>query len=130
MRAFKLALIVAFAVFLVACGGSNEPKAVAIDFEKALIDGKVKKLTSLINLSDEEKKQHSKEIEGKLLQMIAQVEKQVNAKGGFDKIEFVEEQITEDKAVVSLKIHFKDGSNIDDRVRLEKVNGTWKVNLK
>ncbi len=130
MRAFKLALIAAFAVFLVACGGSNEPKAVAIDFEKALIDGKVKKLTSLINLSDEEKKQHSKEIEGKLLQMIAQVEKQVNAKGGFDKIEFVEEQITEDKAVVSLKIHFKDGSNIDDRVRLEKVNGTWKVNLK
>ena len=130
MRAFKLALIVAFAVFLVACGGSNEPKAVAIDFEKALIEGKVKKLTSLINLSDEEKKQHSKEIEGKLLQMIAQVEKRVNAKGGFDKIEFVEEQITEDKAVVSLKIHFKDGSNIDDRVRLEKVNGTWKVNLK
>ena len=130
MRAFKLALIAAFAVFLVACGGSNEPKAVAIDFEKALIDGKVKKLTSLINLSDEEKKQHSKEIEGKLLQMIAQVEKRVNAKGGFDKIEFVEEQITEDKAVVSLKIHFKDGSNIDDRVRLEKVNGTWKVNLK
>ena len=130
MRAFKLALIAAFAVFLVACGGSNEPKAVAIDFEKALIEGKVKKLTSLINLSDEEKKQHSKEIEGKLLQMIAQVEKQVNAKGGFDKIEFVEEQITEDKAVVSLKIHFKDGSNIDDRVRLEKVNGTWKVNLK
>ena len=91
MRAFKLALIAAFAVFLVACGGSNEPKAVAIDFEKALIDGKVKKLTSLINLSDEEKKQHSKEIEGKLLQMIAQVEKRVNAKGGFDKIEFVEE---------------------------------------
>ena len=130
MRAFKLALIAAFAVFLVACGGSNEPKAVAIDFEKALIEGKVKKLTSLINLSDEEKKQHSKEIEGKLLQMIAQVEKRVNAKGGFDKIEFVEEQITEDKAVVSLKIHFKDGSNIDDRVRLEKVNGTWKVNLK
>ena len=129
MRAFKLAFIAAAAAFLVACGGSNEPKDVAIGFEKALIDGDTKKLTSMINLTEQEKKEHGKEIESKLLQMSAQVEKQVKAKNGFDKIEFIEEQITEDKAVVKLKIHFKDGSNIDDRVRLTKVDGKWKVEL-
>lgn len=132
MRAFKLAFIAAVAAFLVACGGGNEPKDVAIGFEKAMIDGNVKKLMSMINLSDlkeDEKKELNKEIEGKLLQMSARVDKQVKAKNGFDKIEFIEEQITEDKAVVKLKIHFKDGSNIDDRVRLTKVDGKWKVEL-
>lgn len=128
MRLVQFLLIAMLAVFFTACG-SNEPKEVAMEYEKAMMKGEVKKLISLINISEEEKKQHSKEIEGKLLQMTAQAEKQVQAKGGFDKIEFIEEQSDENKSVVNLKIHFKDGSNINDRVRLEKVNGAWKVRL-
>ena len=130
MRAFKLVLIAAFAVFLVACGGSNEPKAVAIDFEKALIEGKTKKLVSMLYLTEQEKKDYGEFIEGKLLQMTAMVKQQVEAKGGFDKIEFVEEQIKDDRATVVLKLHFKDGSNSNDRVRLIKADGKWKVELK
>ena len=130
MRAFKLALIVAFAVFLVACGGSNEPKAVAIDFEKALIEGKTKKLVSMLYLTEQEKKDYGELIEGKLLQMTAMVKQQVEKNGGLKEIEFVEEQIKDDRATVVLKLHFKDGSNKNERVSLVKADGKWKVELK
>ena len=131
MRAFKLAFIAAVAAFLVACGGGNEPKSVATDFEKALIAGDTKKLAPMLYMSEQERKEYGEFIEGKLLQMSAMVKSQVEKKGGLDKIEFVEEQITEDKATVVLKIHFKDGSNKDERVPLRKdEKGKWKVELK
>lgn len=128
MRNLKFMLVAAFAALFIACG-SSAPKDVAMDFSKAMIEGKTKKLVSMIYLP-EKYKNHSDEVEGKLMQMTARVKSQVEAKGGFDRIEFVEEQIQEDKATVKLKIHFKDGSSEDERVRLIKSDGKWKVNMK
>ena len=147
MRAFKLAFIAAVAAFLVACGGSNEPKSVAIKYTENMLNGKVEKVLPLINmptkdpfcgpgkgeckdLSEQEKQAWEKQIEGKLLQMSAEITRKVESKGGFDRVEFVGEEVEGDKALVNLKIHFKDGSNVDDKVSLERVDGKWKVNPK
>lgn len=56
--------------------------------------------------------------------------KRIQAKGGFDRLEFISDNTEGNKSVVNLKIYFKDGSNVDDKVHLEKVSGDWKVNLK
>ena len=146
MRLFKILLTTAFVAFFVACG-SNEPKAVALKYEQNMLDGKINKVLPLINmptkdplctlgkgdckeLTAQEKQAFEKQIEGKLLQMSAEMSKRIQAKGGFDRLEFIGDNTEGNKSVVNLKIYFKDGSNVDDKVHLEKVNGDWKVNLK
>ena len=146
MRLFKILLTTAFVAFFVACG-SNEPKAVALKYEQNMLDGKINKVLPLINmptkdpfcalekgdckeLTAQEKQAFEKQIEGKLLQMSAEMSKRIQAKGGFDRLEFIGDNTEGNKSVVNLKIYFKDGSNVDDKVHLEKVNGNWKVNLK
>lgn len=144
MRVFKFMLMSAFATLFIACG-SNEPKDVALKYEQNMLNGKINKVLPLINmptkdpycvlaeckeLSAQEKQAFEKQIEGKLLQMSAEISKKVQAKGGFDKVEFVGDNTEGNKSIVTLKIYFKDGSNVDDKVHLEKVNGEWKVNPK
>lgn len=146
MRLFKILLTTAFVAFFVACG-SNEPKAVALKYEQNMLDGKINKVLPLINmptkdpfcalgkgdckeLTAQEKQAFEKQIEGKLLQMSAEMSKRIQTKGGFDRLEFIGDNTEGNKSVVNLKIYFKDGSNVDDKVHLEKVNGNWKVNLK
>ena len=90
----------------------------------ALGKGDCKELTA------QEKQAFEKQIEGKLLQMSAEMSKRIQAKGGFDRLEFIGDNTEGNKSVVNLKIYFKDGSNVDDKVHLEKVNWDWKVNLK
>lgn len=146
MRLFKILLTTAFVSFFVACG-SNEPKSVALKYEQNMLDGKIGKVLPLINmptkdpfcalgkgdckeLTAQEKQAFEKQIEGKLLQMSAEMSKRIQAKGGFDRLEFISDNTEDNKSVVNLKIYFKDGSNVDDKVHLERVNGEWKVNLK
>lgn len=146
MRLFKILLTTAFVAFFVACG-SNEPKAVALKYEQNMLDGKINKVLPLINmptkdpfcalgkgdckeLTAQEKQAFEKQIESKLLQMSAEMSKRIQAKGGFDRLEFISDNTEGNKSVVNLKIYFKDGSNVDDKVHLEKVSGDWKVNLK
>lgn len=146
MRLFKILLTTALVAFSVACG-SNEPKAVALKYEQNMLDGKINKVLPLINmptkdpfcalgkgdckkLTAQEKQAFEKQIEGKLLQMSAEMSKRIQAKGGFDRLEFIGDDTEGNKSVVNLKIYFKDGSNVDDKVHLERVNGDWKVNLK
>ena len=105
MRLFKILLTTAFVAFFVACG-SNEPKAVALKYEQNMLDGKINKVLPLINmptkdpfcalgkgdckeLTAQEKQAFEKQIEGKLLQMSAEISKRIQAKGGFDRLEFI-----------------------------------------
>lgn len=133
MRLAKLVFIALCAVFLAACG-SNEPKDVALSFEKAMIDGDVKKVMSQLYLAKNGDKPltdtDKQALEGKLMMMTGEAKRQADARGGFDKVEFVEETVGENEAQVKMRIHFKDGSTSDDKVSLIKNDGKWKVNLK
>lgn len=133
MRLAKLVFIAFCAVFLAACG-SNEPKDVALSFEKAMIDGDVKKVMSqlyLVKKGDTPLTDADKQaIEGKLMMMTGEVKNKTQARGGFDKVEFVEETVGENEAQVKVRLHFKDGSTSDDKVYLIKNDGKWQVNLK
>lgn len=133
MRLAKLVFIALCAVFLAACG-SNEPKDVALSFEKAMIDGDVKKVMSqlyLVKKGDTPLTDADKQaIEGKLMMMTGEVKNKTQARGGFDKVEFVEETVGENEAQVKVRLHFKDGSTSDDKVYLIKNDGKWQVNLK
>lgn len=133
MRLAKLVFIALCAVFLAACG-SNEPKDVALSFEKAMIDGDVKKVMSqlyLVKKGDTPLTDADKQaIEGKLMMMTGEVKNKTQARGGFDKVEFIEETVGENEAQVKVRLHFKDGSTSDDKVYLIKNDGKWQVNLK
>lgn len=89
MRLAKLVFIALCAVFLAACG-SNEPKDVALSFEKAMIDGDVKKVMSQLYLAKNGDKPltdtDKQALEGKPMMMTGEIKRQADARGGFDKI--------------------------------------------
>ena len=60
MSNLKFMLVAAFAALFIACG-SSAPKDVAMDFSEAMIEGKTKKLVSMIYLP-EKYKNHSDEV--------------------------------------------------------------------
>lgn len=128
MRFFKVFLMVLVAAMLAACGG-RDAKDVALDFENAVIKGDVDKIFSMLDMSDEDKK-HEQEIKGKLAYMIGGIPAEVKKKDGLDKIEVENENCNDTYCSVNLKIYFNDGSSKDDRVKLKKVDGTWKINPK
>ena len=125
MRFFKVFLMVLVAAMLAACGG-RDAKDVALDFENAVIKGNVDKIFSMLDMNDEDKK-HEQELKGKLAYMVGGIPAQVEQKGGVDKIEVENENCDDTYCMVNLKIYFNDGSSKNDRVKLKKVDGTWKI---
>lgn len=111
-------------VVLNACG-SSEPKDIAVSFIKDMASGNGE---SLISYFDVPKEQGAKEIlDGKLKMAADNEAKNAKSKGGIDKIEVLNENITEDKAFVEITITYKDGTQERDSVRFKKVDGNWKI---
>ena len=125
MRFFKVFLMVLVVAMLAACG-ERDAKDVALDYENALIKGDVDKIISMLDMNDEDKK-HEQELKGKLAYMVGGIPAQVEQKGGVDKIEVENENCDDTYCMVNLKIYFNDGSSKNDRVKLKKVDGTWKI---
>lgn len=117
------------AVFVVACGGSSEPDAVAKDFFTDLYNGKAD--TSKVYLGKNANEPGAQEmVEGKVKAGAAKAKAQADAKGGLDSVQTVDVKTEGNRSTVNLEFTFKDGSKSKERVKLFNEDGDWKVSLR
>lgn len=54
---------------------------------------------------------------------------EIKAKGGIAEIEFLKEEIDEDEANFKVKLVYGDGTSKDEKVKLVKEEGEWKLGI-
>lgn len=111
------------AIFLAACGDS--PKDVAIEATEAIFKGDSQKYLSYVIITDEARRMGINE--GKVELGIREAKKKADMLGGVKKVEILSEEINDDKALVRIRVHFKNGTSEDSGTRLRKVDNKWKI---
>lgn len=123
-----LLLVVGVGLFT-ACGEST-PKDVAVDFVKSAYSKENADLIDFVAIPKEKNDEATQAyVKGKLAEQNARSVEYAKNKGGLDKVEVVSEEINEDRAQVQLKVIFKDNSSDNQRFKLQKLDGKWKINL-
>lgn len=113
-------------VMVSCCGDSNTPTAVAIKSMKCIQEKDYEGLVNLVNASEQEK-------QGLLALFQEKLSKQDEKNGGIKSFEAINEEIDEEKgtAVVTMKVLYNDGSEKEQKTKLEKdEKGDWKLSLK
>ena len=130
---YVLFLALFLGVSLAACGGGGNPaENAALGFYNAAYKGETDKMLSLAADVDMSKESEKSMAKGKLEMMSGAAKEEAGKKGGFKKVEVSPEkpsEIAEDKATVYVVTHFGDGTKKEERTRLVKENGAWKVKL-
>lgn len=120
------------ALLLSACGGSEKPEDVAVQFSKYVYDGKSDKMLELIDtrkLGADEKSV----LEGKLKVAMESVKGEVEKNGGYKEI--VSTAVTGEckdeggVCTVKLKTTFGNGKTEDGEVKVVNVGGEYKVSF-
>lgn len=123
-----------FAIFglisiMIACSGQpNTPGETAKLFGEKFAEGDIEGALTMI-VGFEEAKKEEKE---KLQSLFEKAYNETKEKHqGVKSIEIVEEKINEagDKATVTLKTTFNDGTTKEDKNKLVKVDGKWKMTM-
>ena len=105
---------------MTSCGGrDNSPAGVAKAAVECLMD---KDYKGYMNLTDATKEQ--KEAMSAMLQKVGQ---EAEKKGGLKDFDIVNEEIDEKngKAVVTVKIRYKDGQDEENKMKMVKKDGKW-----
>lgn len=113
------------------CGGSsdNTPQAVAQSYVQALAKGDSDALMKVMD-TEGASETDLKKIGGKMQILVAEVEAEIQKKGGLDKVECDEPDIEDNRAALHVIIHYKDGSSDRQMMRLVKnKDGEWKVRM-
>lgn len=122
MKRIVLVLAAAVAVFCcAACSSSKGPEKVAKDAISALQKGDYDAYAATFNMSESDQKMLSGMIEEK-------VGKEMAEKGGIKSFKIVKTEYDEtgNKAEVTVHIVYKDGTEDDDEMKFELVDGAWK----
>lgn len=126
LAAFSVCLIV------IACSSSNTPEATAKAFIEKSYAGNADAALALIHMPQESKPGEREMMQGKIKGMVAEQKDRAERKGGVKEITVQSSEIDKNdpnRAYANVHIQFKDGTDTDDRVRLIKIDGKWKVFL-
>lgn len=119
-------LSILFAIALLGCSAST-PSDITKEVVGDIYNGKVENALSYFNLPQQE---GAKElITGKLKMQSEDAKESAKNKGGFAGIEIIAEEINGDRAIVSFKEKFKNGSEKRNEMRFVKVDNKWKIAL-
>lgn len=124
MKQFFNIVVWVFALSVVGCAADRSPRSLAKHFYKAIAGGEYDKALSYITLDEE--------IDLELYHAIMEkVSTSIEAKGGVEKIEIIDEQIAEDgmSAVVASAITYADGSVDKEYCDLKFKNEKWVIDV-
>ncbi|TBU90661.1 DUF4878 domain-containing protein [Stutzerimonas kirkiae] len=128
--AFRALIFSLLAVLLAACSGSG-PEATTESFYKAAAKGDVDKAIGLISFADVGANEMV-QAKGKVQMIVGQLQARIQANDGLDSVEVLSSTVSEDgnQATLHNRLNYKNGKSQDDRVRLVKEKGDWKIALK
>lgn len=123
-KLFLNAFLMAIVAVLIACGGAKTPESVVENFYNKLgsgdVDGAVKLMSKkVVEMLGEEK----------LKNALTEQSKQIQEQKGVSKIEFLDKKEKENEVDFSVKITYGDGETKEDKVKLIKEDGDWKIGL-
>jgi len=126
-RLLYTGLLMLFSMLLAACS-SSKPEAVVEDLLKAIAKQDVDKVAELYALGDVPENQRL-QVKGKLQMMVGQAAAQMQANGGFKRVDIVESSIADDgqTAIVRATIIFNNGKEDTAPMRLRREDGKWKI---
>ena len=125
-KMLRLMAVAIVALTMAACGGNNTPEGAAQKFLKVYQNGDYKAMVDQMHFTkeatDEQKAQFASLIEQK-------VAGEIEKKGGIESFEVKEAQVAEDgqSAKVEYILHFGNGTESDDTLKLVLVDGKWMV---
>lgn len=122
LKLVAVLLVVTFA--FVNCGGASGPKDIVIESFQMMEDNDQAGLKDLLSSQVKAMVDTEKLEEG----MTKQYET-IKEKGGIDNIEFLSEDIQEDVANFKVKLTYGDGSTKEEKVKLVKEEGDWKLGV-
>ena len=122
LKLVAVLLVVTFA--FVNCGGASGPKDIVIESFQMMEDNDQAGLKDL--LSSQVKTMVDSE---KLEEGMTKQHETIKEKGGIDNIEFLSEDIQEDVANFKVKLTYGDGSTKEEKVKLVKEEGDWKLGV-
>ena len=112
-------IVAALAIFAACSSSSNGPEAVVKKSITAIQKGDYKAFAATYNLSESDQEMLAGLAEEKISQSI-------NEKGGIKSFDITESNIEGDEATVKVHYLYKDGSEEDETMNLELVDGEWK----
>jgi len=118
------------ALLLVACSSSG-PETAVQDFVNAVIKQDVDKVVGLCALGDVPENRML-QAKGKIQMMVGRALTQVEANGGFKRLDIVESTIADDgeTATVRATLVFNNGKEDTSTIPLRREDGKWKVILR
>lgn len=121
-------LIFGTIVFMASCGGSgsSSPGEVVKAYYQKVEKGDAEAALDYIDFEGKELTAEDKE---KLIGLLGEGTKQMEEKGGIKSFEIVEENIAEDgnTADVSFKIIYGNDKEEENKAKVAKVDGNWKL---
>ncbi|MBZ0201245.1 MAG: DUF4878 domain-containing protein [Ignavibacteriaceae bacterium] len=121
---FSFILLAIFALAFIQCGSSSGPGDTMKEFFGAVEKNDVGAVSDL--LAPEVKAMLG---DKKLEKVIAEKSEEITEKGGIANIEITEEKIEEDTANIKFKITYGNGDKKEEKGKLMKIDGTWKVGV-
>ena len=120
-----LTMILFLLIFMIGCGGSSsDPKYIVTNSFKMIENNDVDGVSDL--LASDVKSMISRE---KLEKGVAEESSKIKEKGGISNIEFTDEKIEENQIDYKIKISYGNGSTKNDKARLVKEDGKWKLGI-
>lgn len=120
----SLLLLALFAFVFFQCGSSSGPGDTMREFFSAVEKNNVEAASELL-APDVKAMLGDKKLE----KAIGEKSKEITEKGGISKIEITEEKIEEDTANLKFKITYGNGTTKEDKGKLQKVDGKWKIGV-
>ncbi len=125
MKQFISFVILAlFAFALVQCGSSSGPGDTMKEFFSAVEKNNVEDASELL-APDVKAMLGDKKLE----KAIGEKSKEITEKGGISNIEITEEKIEEDTANLKFIITYGNGTTKEDKGKLKKIDGKWKIGV-
>ncbi len=109
---------------LTACGGTDGPGDVALNFNNAMMDGDGSRAVEY--LDPEAPAMIRGAIEDKAGEMSEEVEEE---RGAIDRVRVVNEEIDGDRATVTIEVTFEDGTTEEDEIAMIQRDGQWYVHV-
>ncbi len=125
-KIFRLMAIAIVAFAFAACGGNATPEKAAEKFLKTYQKGDYVGMVDQMHFSQEPTKEQKEQFAGMIEQKVAS---EIAKKDGIASFEVKEAEIAEDgqKAKVEYILHFGNGTESDDTLKLVLVDGKWMV---
>ncbi|QLF92947.1 DUF4878 domain-containing protein [Pseudomonas sp. ABC1] len=127
---FRVLFLGLMAILLAACSGGS-PESTVENFYKAAAKGDVDKAIELISFADVGANEMV-QAKGKVQMIVGQLQARIQANDGLDSVEVLSSTVNEEgtQAVLNNRLNYKNGKSQEDRVRLVKEKGDWKISLK